>query len=50
MAIFKANKKVLNFFGRDYNIKMSDNTFGKLIKSKGFNHTAHGFREEVIET
>ncbi|GAB6045120.1 tyrosine-type recombinase/integrase [Caminibacter profundus] len=44
MAMFKPNKKGLIFFGRDYNVKMSDNTFGKLIKSKGFNHTAHGFR------
>ena len=44
MAYFKPQKQGLVFFGRDYNTPMSDNTFGKIIKSKGFNHTAHGFR------
>ncbi|MEO1923972.1 MAG: integrase arm-type DNA-binding domain-containing protein [Nautiliaceae bacterium] len=44
MAMYKPNKQGLIFFGRDYNTLMSDNTFGKLIKSKGFKHTAHGFR------
>ncbi|WP_457564153.1 tyrosine-type recombinase/integrase [Caminibacter sp.] len=44
IAMLNPKKKGLIFFGRDYNTPMSDNTFVKLIKSKGFNHTAHGFR------
>ena len=44
MEYINPKKQGFVFFGRDYNTPMSDNTFGKIIKTKGYKHTAHGFR------